>query len=113
MQRMTATKTSSNEYALCKRKKSEGLPRPELQSNDQLYLQKALATAKKVIKEATGGAAGQSYSFLQVDRMHVNSGADLAKFEAVRFVRDLARKSKSPMLAQATSQPYPSAIAIP
>merc|ERR1719399_1222521 len=56
---------------------------------------KALATAKKVIKEATGGAAGQSYSFLQVDRMHVNSGADLAKFEAVRFVRDLARKSNS------------------
>merc|ERR1719217_1399116 len=61
---------------------------------------KALATAKKVIKESTGGAAGQSYSFLQVDRMHVNSGADLAKFEAVRFVRDLARKSKSPALAQ-------------
>merc|ERR1719504_423140 len=42
---------------------------------------KALATAKKVIKEATGGAAAQSYdfnqiSFLQTDRMHVNSGAD-------------------------------------
>merc|ERR1719217_1627695 len=65
---------------------------------------KALATAKKVIKEATGGAADQSYSFLQVDRMHVNSGADLAKFEAVRFVRDLARKSKSPMLAQLASR---------
>merc|ERR1719171_3469069 len=28
----------------------------------------ALATAKKVIKEATGGAAGQSYSFVQVER---------------------------------------------
>jgi hypothetical protein len=46
---------------------------------------KALATAKKVITEATGGAAAQSYdfnqiSFLQTDRMHVNSGADLAKF---------------------------------
>merc|ERR1719253_850951 len=65
---------------------------------------KALATAKKVIKEATGGAAGQSYSFLQIDRMHVTSGADLAKFEAVRFVRDLARKSKSPMLAQLASR---------
>merc|ERR1719218_1941 len=65
---------------------------------------KALATAKKVIKEATGGAAEQSYSFLQVDRMHVTSGADLAKFEAVRFVRDLARKSKSPMLAQLASR---------
>merc|ERR1719453_1594378 len=39
---------------------------------------KALATAKKVIVEATGGAAAQSYSFLQVDRMHVSSRADLA-----------------------------------
>merc|ERR1719247_2223074 len=70
---------------------------------------KALATAKKVIKEATGGAAAQSYdfnqiSFLQTDRMHVTSGADLAKFEAVRFVRDLARKSNSPMLAQLASR---------
>merc|ERR1719353_2562602 len=70
---------------------------------------KALATAKKVITEATGGAAAQSYdfnqiSFLQTDRMHVNSGADLAKFEAVRFVRDLARKSNSPTLAQLASR---------
>merc|ERR1719453_1057975 len=64
----------------------------------------ALATAKKVIQENTGGAAAQSYSFLQVDRTHVSSGADLAKFEAVRFVRDLARKSNSPMLAQLASR---------
>merc|ERR1740138_1642369 len=61
---------------------------------------KALATAKKVIKEFTGGAAGQSYSFLQVERSQVATGADLAKFEAVRFIRDLARKAKSPALAQ-------------
>merc|ERR1719310_1614282 len=63
----------------------------------------ALATAKKVIQESTGGAAGQSYglnqvSLLQVDRMHVSSRVDLANFEAVRFIRDLARKSKSPAL---------------
>merc|ERR1719409_1036547 len=64
----------------------------------------ALATAKKVIKEATGGAAGQSYSFLQVERAQVNSQADLAKFEAVRFVKDLARKTKSPALAQLASR---------
>merc|ERR1719453_729821 len=64
----------------------------------------ALATAKKVIQENTGGAAAQSYSFLQVDRTHVSSGADLAKFEAVRFVRDLARKNNSPMLAQLASR---------
>merc|ERR1719446_1095103 len=48
----------------------------------------ALATAKKVIVEATGGAAGQSYSFLQLGRAHLSSHADLSKFEAVRFVRD-------------------------
>jgi len=68
-----------------------------------------LATAKKVIAESTGGAAAQSYglaqvSFLQVDRTSVTNGADLAKFEAVRFVRDLARKSKSPALAQLASR---------
>jgi len=61
----------------------------------------ALATAKKVIKEATGGAAGQSYSFLQVQ---INSAADLAKLEAVRFVRDLARKTNAPALAQLASR---------
>jgi hypothetical protein len=69
----------------------------------------ALATAKKVIKEATGGAAGQTYSFgqlsfMQVERTRVASGADLAKFEAIRFIRDLARKSKSPALAQLASR---------
>merc|ERR1719440_946243 len=40
---------------------------------------KALATAKKVIVEATSGASAQSYDFLQ---MGMSSGADLAKFEA-------------------------------
>merc|ERR1740127_181669 len=50
---------------------------------------KALATAKKVIKEATGGAAEQQYFFLQVARTKVASSADLAKSEAVRFIRDL------------------------
>merc|ERR1719267_264003 len=58
---------------------------------------KAMATAKKIIVEATSGAASQSYSFVQ---MQMSSGADLAKFEAVRFVRDLAKKQKSTMLAQ-------------
>merc|ERR1719157_136908 len=61
----------------------------------------ALATAKKVIKESTGGATGQSYSFLQVQ---INSAADLAKLEAVRFVRDLARKTNAPALAQLASR---------
>merc|ERR1740115_74258 len=58
---------------------------------------KALSTAKKIIVEATSGAADQSYSFVQTQ---MNSGADLAKFEAVRLVRDLAQKQKSTVLAQ-------------
>merc|ERR1719409_995170 len=60
---------------------------------------KALATAKKVITETTSGAADLSYgaAFLQVS---MNSGTDLANFEAVRFVRDLAHKHKSTALAQ-------------
>merc|ERR1719478_927398 len=62
---------------------------------------KALATAKKVIVETTSGAAGQSYSLVQVS---MSSGADLANFEAVRFVRDLAQKQKSTELAQLASR---------
>merc|ERR1740127_111928 len=65
---------------------------------------KALATAKKVIKESTGGAAGQSYDLNQVSFLQVSSGADLAKVEAVRFVRDLSGKSKSAALAQLASR---------
>merc|ERR1719163_847396 len=62
---------------------------------------KALATAKKVIVEATSGAADQSYSFVQ---MSMSSRADLANFEAVRLVRDLAQKQKSAALVQLASQ---------
>merc|ERR1719313_1275187 len=58
----------------------------------------ALTTAKKVITEATAGAADQSYSFLQ--RSKLSSGADLANFEAVRFVRKLAQQQKSAALSQ-------------
>merc|ERR1719460_1015810 len=61
---------------------------------------KALATAKKVIVEATSGAADLSYSFLQVSRANLSSGADLANFEAVRLVRDLAHKQRSTALMQ-------------
>jgi len=64
----------------------------------------ALATAKKIIKEATGGAAEQSYELNQVSFLQVASGADLAKTEAVRFIRDLARKTKAPALAQLASR---------
>jgi len=59
----------------------------------------ALATAKKIISDMTAGASDQSYSFLQVASA-LSSGADLANFEAVRFIRDLARTQKSAALAQ-------------
>merc|ERR1719199_2085202 len=68
---------------------------------------KALAVAKKVIKESTGGADGaaeQTYGFNQLSFMQLSSSADLAKSEAVRFIRDLARKNKSPALAQLASR---------
>merc|ERR1719333_854227 len=62
---------------------------------------KALATAKKVIQEATSGASDLSYSFLQ---MRMSSGADLANLEAVRVVRDLAQRQNSAALAQLASR---------
>merc|ERR1719506_2045125 len=65
----------------------------------------ALAQAKKVIQETTSGATGQSYSFMQVaSRAKLSSRADLAKFEAVRFVRDLGVKHHSAALAQLASR---------
>merc|ERR1719171_3366802 len=65
---------------------------------------KALAEAKKVIKATTGGAAEQTYGFNQMSFLQVSSSADLAKAEAVRFVRDLARKDRAPALAQLASR---------
>merc|ERR1719171_2963278 len=62
---------------------------------------KALATAKKIIVEATSGAQDISYSFVQVS---MSTGTDLANFEAIRFVRDLAQKQKSTALAQLASR---------
>jgi len=63
---------------------------------------KALATAKKVIVEATSGAAEQSYGFLQVGmkRSQLRSGADLANFEAAHFIRQLAETHHSGALMQ-------------
>jgi len=63
----------------------------------------ALAAAKKVISETTGGADSLVYglaqtSFLQVAKLSTTT--DLANYEVVRFVRDLARKQHSPALAQ-------------
>jgi len=65
----------------------------------------ALAAAKKIINESTGGADSLVYglaqtSFLQVERAQLSTTTDLANYEVVRFVRDLARKQHSPALAQ-------------
>jgi len=60
---------------------------------------KALAEAKKVLKETTSGAGEQSYAFLQLGS-GIASGVDLAHFEAVRFVQGLAQKQNSKSLAQ-------------
>jgi hypothetical protein len=67
---------------------------------------KALAEAKKIIQETAGGAADQSYGLNQVSLLQVrlSSRTDLAKFEAVRLVRELAKKQKSMALAQLASR---------
>merc|ERR1712070_1059061 len=64
---------------------------------------KALATAKKIIKEATSGAASQSYGFLQM-ASKISSRSDLVNFEVVRFVRDLGKKQHSTILSQLASR---------
>jgi chromosome segregation ATPase len=67
---------------------------------------KALGAAKKVISETTSGADDLSYgmSFLQTGSSRLTTKSDLANFEAVRVVRDLARKEHSSALAQLASR---------
>jgi len=60
---------------------------------------KALATAKKIIIEAT--SLSQT-SFLQ--RSKISTRADLVNYEAVRYVHDLARKQHSTLLSQLASR---------
>merc|ERR1740130_1030005 len=64
---------------------------------------KALAMAKKAVVESTAGAGGQSYSFFQSNSL-ITSKVDLAMFEAVRYIKDLARKQNAPALAQLASR---------
>merc|ERR1740129_2656190 len=65
---------------------------------------KTLAEAKKIIQEATGGAALVQASFLQTQRSELTSGTDLASFKVVRLIRDLARKQGSGALMQLASK---------
>jgi len=63
----------------------------------------ALAKAKQIITEATSGALSQ-VTLLQLSRDRLTSSADLAIVESVKFVRDLARKQHSSVLAQLASK---------
>jgi predicted nucleic acid-binding Zn-ribbon protein len=62
----------------------------------------ALAAAKKAIVDNTSGSTSHSYSFIQSSR--ISSRADLANFEAVQFIRNLAKKHGSAALAQLASR---------
>jgi chromosome segregation ATPase len=59
----------------------------------------AIATAEKVLKESTGGAVEQSYSFLQLQ-----SRTDMKNAEVVTLVKKLAREHHSAALAQLASR---------
>merc|ERR1719181_2386806 len=74
----------------------------EVKSRDEEM--KALTEAKKVISEATVGADTIAYGFFQESSLTLRSSTDLAHFEAVRFVRDLAHKQHSNALAQLASR---------
>merc|ERR1719359_604897 len=73
---------------------------------------KALAAAKEAISSKTSGADSLTYGLNQVSLLQLNqdrnmklhSGVDLANFEVVRFVRDLAHKENSPALTQLASR---------
>merc|ERR1719420_324864 len=70
----------------------------EVETKSRAEELKALATAKKIIVEATGGAASQTYdlaqtSFLQFgSKSRLATRADLANYEAVNFIKSLAKK---------------------
>jgi hypothetical protein len=71
----------------------------------------AIAQARKAIAESVSGAAEQTYSFSQLSapsffqgaiekNSRLSTGADLANFEAVQFVRNLARQQNDDALMQ-------------
>jgi prefoldin subunit 5 len=91
------TKASLNENCMTKSRDFEAAKKSR---SEELH---AVAEAKKVIADATAGAEAVAYgaSFLQISNSNkLISSQDLSNFEAVRFVRDLARKQNAPALAQ-------------
>jgi len=63
----------------------------------------AIATARKILTETSGGAVGQSYSFVQV-ASKMASRADLANAEVVGLVKKLAKQHHSAALNQLASR---------
>jgi len=92
------TDTKANLHANCM-EKAETFEAEQKSRGEEL---KALAEAKKVIKESTSGADGaeaQEYGFIQL-----SSTSDLSHMAAVRFVQGLAQKQNSTSLAQLALQ---------
>jgi len=65
---------------------------------------KAVTQAKSIIADNTGGAESQTYGLNQVSFLQVAGQAASVDFKTVRYVRDLAKKQQSPMLAQLASR---------
>jgi len=65
----------------------------------------AIATAKKILSETSGGAVSQSYSFVQVESSsRLQTRTDLANAEVVGLVKKLAKEHHSAALAQLASR---------
>merc|ERR1719480_775154 len=67
---------------------------------------KAIQEAKAVIVSTTGGGAQASYGFGQVSLLQtgLRTAADLRHLEALRFLRELARKQPDPALQQLSAR---------
>merc|ERR1740130_2162788 len=66
---------------------------------------KVIAQASSILKETTGGAVGQTYSFIQqASASGIRTDADLARSEVVTLVKKLARQQHDPALAQLASR---------
>jgi len=81
----------------------------EIETKSRAEELKALATAKKIIVEATGGAFAQSYAqepdFIQLSsKAKLSSRAMSATFETAKFVKSLSRRLGSMALAQLATQ---------
>lgn len=76
----------------------------ELETRSRDEEVKAVATAKKIIEESTGGAEKQTYGLNQVALLELGSSTNTANFKAVRLIRDLAEKQGSDSLAQLASR---------